>query len=577
MSEEMLQYDALVVGSGCAGLNAACRLAQAGCKSFTLITEDIDAGTSLNAGSDKQTYYRLSLAGDEPDSVGEVMRLLAREDVHQDTALCEAAGSAAGFLRLAELGVPFPVNEYGEYVGYRTDHDPRLRASSAGPLTSRYMARALLKEAQRLGVEILDHTMLVRIYADQSGVQGALCLDTQKRDWLRLKAPALILCTGGPAHLYADRVFPDSQHGMSGAAFEAGARGANLHCWQYGIASVGFKWNLSGSYQQAIPRYVSVDEAGCQREFLREHLSDREILNLTFLKGYEWPYDPRKAEGSSKIDLLVLGERQKGRRVFLDYRRNPSGFDRALFEKEAQNYLANCGALQDTPIERLRAINAPAIALFASHGIDLAQEDLEISVCAQHHNGGVAVDAWWQSDVSGLYACGEAAGTFGAYRPGGSALNSTQVGSTRAARGLMRAGRSCSAPDFALPLLPEGDVCGLTAYFQSEMSRCGGIQRDAGALKRLKSKALDALDNAAPAKLSDPLLVKRILLKDILLTLVYVSDAMLYALTHEDTGVLETDRTGSRRVPPRPAAGRDLWFERVWKAASLGEKNQLDG
>ncbi|MBQ4227756.1 MAG: FAD-binding protein [Clostridia bacterium] len=577
MSENVLKFDALVIGSGCAGLNAACRLAQAGCESFALITEDLTAGTSLNAGSDKQTYYRLSLAGDEPDSVGEVMRLLAREDVHQDTALCEAAGSAAGFLRLAELGVPFPMNEYGEYVGYRTDHDARLRASSAGPLTSRYMAQALLKEAKRLGVKIYDHALLTRIYADGAGVQGALCLDLESRQWLRFQAPAIILCTGGPAHLYADRVFPDSQHGMSGAAFEAGARGANLHCWQYGIASVGFKWNLSGSYQQAIPRYVSVDETGCQREFLRESLSDREILNLTFLKGYEWPYDPRKAEGSSKIDLMVLGERQKGRRVFLDYRQNPTGYDVSLFDKETQSYLANCGALKETPIERLRSINPPAIELFASHGIDLFGEALEISVCAQHHNGGIAVDAWWQSDVSGLYACGEAAGTFGAYRPGGSALNSTQVGSTRAARHIMRQERACAAPDFALPLLPRGDASDLTAYFQTQMSRFGGIQRDAGALKRLRGEALSTLENAEEARLDDPKLLERILLKDILLTLVYVTDAMLYALSHADAGVLETDKTGSCRVPPRPAAKRDLWFERVWKAASQSENNKLDG
>ena len=56
-----------------------------------------------------------------------------------DTALCEAAASAPSFLKLVSLGVPFPANEYGEYVGYQTDHDTRRRATSAGPLTSKYM------------------------------------------------------------------------------------------------------------------------------------------------------------------------------------------------------------------------------------------------------------------------------------------------------------------------------------------------------------------------------------------------------------------------------------------------------
>lgn len=42
------------------------------------------------------------------------------------------------------------------------------------------------------------------------------------------------------------------------------------------------------------------------------------------------------------------------------------------------------------------------------------------------------MDAWWQSSVEGIFAVGEAAGTHGVYRPGGSALNAGQVGSKRA-------------------------------------------------------------------------------------------------------------------------------------------------
>ncbi len=59
---------------------------------------------------------------------------------------------------------------------------------------------------------------------------------------------------------------------------------------------------------------------------------------------------------------------------------------------------------------------------------------LEIAVCAQHNNGGIAVDDWWHSAViDGLFPVGEAAGAHGVYRPGGAAL-SGQVGATRAAQ-----------------------------------------------------------------------------------------------------------------------------------------------
>jgi len=35
-------------------------------------------------------------------------------------------------------------------------------------------------------------------------------------------------------------------------------------------------------------------------------------------------------------------------------------------------------------------MNQPAIDLFKDHGIDITKEPLEIAVCSQHNNGGLA-------------------------------------------------------------------------------------------------------------------------------------------------------------------------------------------
>ncbi len=58
---------------------------------------------------------------------------------------------------------------------------------------------------------------------------------------------------------------------------------------------------------------------------------------------------------------------------------------------------------------------------------------LEIALCAQHNNGGLSIDKWWQTNLSGFFAVGEVSGSHGVYRPGGSALNAGQVGAARAA------------------------------------------------------------------------------------------------------------------------------------------------
>ena len=126
----------LVIGSGAAGLAAAVRLNAAGVAPVAIYTEGLRMGTSINTGSDKQTYYKLGLYGEEPDSPVLLARdLAAGGSVHGDIALAEAALSPVAFSHLAALGVPFPHDAWGQYISYRTDHDPRRRATSCGPYT----------------------------------------------------------------------------------------------------------------------------------------------------------------------------------------------------------------------------------------------------------------------------------------------------------------------------------------------------------------------------------------------------------------------------------------------------------
>lgn len=446
---KIITVSALVVGTGAAGYNAACRLKQGG-KQVAIVTEGVLDGTSRNTGSDKQTYYKLGLGGDSPDSVRQMAEnLFAGGCVDGDNALCEAALSVRCFMHLCELGVPFPVNRYGEYVGYKTDHDPFARATSAGPLTSKFMTEALEKEAQRLQIPVYDQLYAVEVLKDEKGVCGLLCLDKKTEEFVAFHCADLVLATGGPAGIYADSVYPKCHTGSSSLAFRAGAAFQNMTEWQYGLASTEPRWNVSGTYMQVLPRFVSVDQAGVEREFLQDYFADPyEALSMVFLKGYQWPFDSSKVmQGSSVIDLLVYRETAMlGRKVYLDYRTNPFGMalDYEKLQPEAYAYLKNAGACFGTPLERLLHMNAPAYALYLGKGVDLKKEMLPIALCAQHNNGGIAVDLWWQTRVPGLFACGECAGTHGISRPGGSALNAGQVGSLRAAQYILQKGRELS-------------------------------------------------------------------------------------------------------------------------------------
>ncbi len=453
---DVYSLNTAVIGSGAAGFNAADRLYSFGQEDIAIITEGLKMGTSRNTGSDKQTYYKLTLSGKETDSVYEMAEtLFVGGSMDGDIALVEAALSPQSFYHLVDIGVPFPHDRFGEFVGYKTDHDPRQRATSAGPLTSKFMTEKLEKQLEQKNIRIFDGYQIIGILTDkaedgQEKAVGLLALNinnikNKEKRYVLFNCTNIVYATGGPAGIYATSVYPESQTGASGLAFEAGVMGKNLTESQYGIASIKFRWNLSGTYQQVLPRYVSTDQDGNdEQEFLNEYFEDPgTMLDAIFLKGYQWPFDPQKVEdfASSIIDILVYNETVvRGRRVWLDFMSNPSWgstdgkLDFSLLGEESYQYLDNSKALFGTPIERLAHMNQPAIDLYKDHDIDLKNEYLEIAVCAQHNNGGLYGDMWWESNLKHLFPVGEVNGSHGVYRPGGSALNSGQVGSTRAAQ-----------------------------------------------------------------------------------------------------------------------------------------------
>ena len=494
-------YDTIVIGSGAAGYSALCRLCEAGVNA-ALVTENRAYGTSRNTGSDKQTYYKLSLEGASPDSVREMAKdLYSGGCVDGDNALVEASLSARCFMYLAESGVAFPANRYGEYVGYKTDHDRRARATSAGPLTSKYMTEALEKRAESLGVEILSGMLVTDILTHDNSVTGALAVSLDTDEYIAFKCGNVILATGGPAGIFADSVYPECQTGTTSLALMAGARLQNFTEWQTGLASINPRWNVSGTYMQVLPRMYSVDESGCEHEFLKGEFSDEyDALSTLFLKGYEWPFDVKKLDGgSSVIDLLVRRECvERKRRVFLDYRKNPFGLvtlDFSRLSDEAREYLERSQASFGTPLDRLLKMNSPAYELYLEKGVDLKKEPLEIALCVQHNNGGVAVDTWWQTCVRGLFAVGECAGTHGVVRPGGAALNSGQVGALRAAQYIVHHPNKSCDKAFDVSLTKT-----LESLEKLQKSAVGDAECAIKALRRAMSDTASSIRSVAKAR-----------------------------------------------------------------------------
>ncbi len=444
--------EALVLGSGAAGLRAAVELKRRGVD-VVVASQSAFGGTSACSGSDKQTLHTANTAGRGDDFRALADALGAGGAMDEDTAYVEAVGSSRALASLQFMGLPLPQDRLGGVLRYQTDHDEVGRATSCGPRTSRLMVLVLARETVRLEIPIFNHTTGVRLLVapgEKRRAIGVLAMAPKRRTadnpygLTAFLTDSVIIATGGPGELYRDSVYPRHCFGSLGLALEAGIEAVNLTESQFGIGTPrdNFPWNLSGTYVQSMPYIFSRDARGNERNFLADYYrTTQELASNIFRKGYQWPFHATRMLdfGSSLLDLAVFRESQTGRKVFMDFNRNPfpvpgdAEFSLDRLDDDVRVYLANSGALLAEPIDRLRKMNPLSIELYKQYKYDITRDPLEFAINNQHMNGGLAVDTWGATNLEGCYAVGESAGTHGVTRPGGAALNAGQVFGTRCA------------------------------------------------------------------------------------------------------------------------------------------------
>ncbi|MGA9666711.1 MAG: L-aspartate oxidase [Gallionella sp.] len=418
----MLKFDALIIGSGLAGLTLALKLAE--CKKVGLITKK-----SLLDGASGWAQGGIAAVLSEEDSV----------DAHIQDTLTAGAGlcdetttryvvehGKSSVEWLIGQGVHFTRDETSD-MGYHLTREgghSRRRiihaADATGHVVQETLAARVLKHPN---ITVLENHMSVDLITGKklgrgdNRCYGVYALDCVNDEVITIAAQSTILATGGSGKVYLYTTNPDTATGDGIAmAWRAGCRVANMEFIQFHPTCLYHPHAKSFLISEAVR-----GEGG--------------ILKLPDGTRF-MPWHDERAELAPR-DIVARA---------IDFEMKKRGLDCV--------YLDISHKPVDFLMEHFPTIYARCLGL----GIDISKEPIPVVPAAHYTCGGVVTDLHARTDVGNLYAVGETAytGLHGANRLASNSLLECLVFADAAVQDIL------GKPAEETPPLPDWDESRVT-------------------------------------------------------------------------------------------------------------------
>ena len=454
-----VEADAIVVGSGVAGLTAALHARRTG-RRVLLVTKG-----QVEEGSTRWAQGGIAAALADDDTPGDHLHdtLVAGAGLCDVDAVSVLVNEGPDAVRaLIELGALFDRDASGALALTREGGHLRDRiAHAGGDATGAEVSRALVAAvALDPGIELIEGALALDLMRDDDGGAQGVTLHVMgqgQRDGVGAAlAPAVILATGGFGQVFAQTTNPAVATGDGVAlGLRAGAEVADLEFVQFHPTVLWLGPRARGQ-QPLVSEAVRgegallLDSDG--KRFMPDvhplaELAPRDVVSRAIMRR-----------------MLDSGAPH----VWLDAR----AFGESMWEERFPTILASCRV----------------------HGIDPVTELIPVSPASHYVSGGVRTDLDGRATIPGLFACGEVActGVHGANRLASNSLLEGLVFAARIGRVLAGESRprgSASLPTTTLPLVSHGALRPL----QQAMSADASVIRSAQSLAR----AAQVLDDIA--------------------------------------------------------------------------------